>query len=239
MYRSAEALGMTEANSRVKQNRALKKLEGITTMIWNNYKKQLRQDATNATEAAELAALARRISQLKVPALSAKAKARIADDLGFTARRSMQPWMLGFGAMAAIALIAVVTLAQYSHPGSALYSVKHQSDRLQQFIHTETGLTPVPNSDDKSSNGSAGQHQSGTDERHGVTASPTPGVKSSDDKGGATPTPVPTTSGGSSTPSGGGGTSGGGGSTPGGGGTSGGHGGTPVDDSPTSGGSGH
>lgn len=209
-------------------------------MKLNYYKRQLRQEATDAHEAVELSALARRVSQLKLPELSSEAKARIAGELGFANRRSAQPWMLAAGAAAAIALVSVVTLAQYSRPGSPLYSVKYQTNRLQEFIHPEASKSPLPASDDKNGS-SAGEHRSGSDDPKRETALPTPGINVGGDKGGATsgdgtPGGTLSPSGGSGT-SGGDGTSGGPGPSGGGDGTSGGSGTSGGDG--TSGGSGH
>ncbi|GEM_PF-4958853 len=191
-------------------------------MKWNFYKKELRHEAADATEAAELAALARQVSQVKLPELSAGAKARIAGNLGITTHRIVQPWVLGSAMAAAIVLVSVVTLAQFSRPGSPLYSIKHQTDKLQQFINPEPSKSPVPATRDQTSN-PAGEHESGSDDRK-VGATPIPTGSTIDDKSGSG------SDGGTGGSSGSGGTSGSG-DTSGSGGSSG-----PSVDSGTSGG---
>lgn len=153
-------------------------------MKWTNYKKELRREASDANEATELFALAKQVSQLKVPNLSAEAKARIAGELGIANRRSFQPWVLGTAMAGAIALVSVVTLAQFSRPGSPLYSVKHQTDKIKQLLLPDASKSPIPSSDDRTGS-PAGNRHSGSDYRKDSEAAPNPTDNTTDDKSGS------------------------------------------------------
>lgn len=111
---------------------------------------QLRMQGASAAEAKRMAHVAKAVGK-DAPALSAEAKKRIAEDIGFSARKPIVTPRLAFASAFAL-LIVLVVVAQAAKPGQVLYSVKRGTEHVRAIVQPGYNL-PDPVNDTTGSGG--------------------------------------------------------------------------------------
>lgn len=104
----------------------------------------------SAAEAKRMAHVAKAVGK-DAPALSAEAKKRIAEDIGFSARKPIVTPRLAFASAFAL-LIVLVVVAQAAKPGQVLYSVKRGTEHVRAIVQPGYNL-PDPVNDTTGSGG--------------------------------------------------------------------------------------
>jgi uncharacterized membrane protein YgcG len=96
-------------------------------------KLELRRNGATAADADTMARIADSIGR-DVPGLSNDAKQRIADEIGFSAKKSFVTAPRLVFASFAVLFIALVVLAQSAKPGQILYGLKRGSDQVRVIV---------------------------------------------------------------------------------------------------------
>lgn len=96
-------------------------------------KLQLRTTGANAAEADAMARIAAAIGS-DVPGLSGAAKQRIADEIGFSTKKTLITAPRLVFASIAIIFVALLLLAQSAKPGQILYGLKRGSEQVRVIV---------------------------------------------------------------------------------------------------------
>lgn len=152
--------------------------------IWKDLllKWQLKRHGASHSEAASLAQLASKLSEIELPVLSSEAKSRIAADIGFKAHPHHQMFVRAWQGAALVAIVSVLVFAQFTKPGSALYGIKKGSDSVRNAAHKIIPFVPAASDD---SNQELEQHddstnRTDTDDRDATDDTQSSGTSSGD-----------------------------------------------------------
>jgi hypothetical protein len=99
-----------------------------------NLKRQLRAASSLGDEPKQLAAIARQISGIEMPALDKTAKREIAAQIGFGRQRRQLALVRRWESAVAVLVIVLLVFAQSAKPGSALYSVRKGTNSVRSFV---------------------------------------------------------------------------------------------------------